>query len=114
MTDFIFARLVLRYTKFSIPTESGKRSINSGFNSYKTDDKVLQRGENYTLSAEFNGLYTSIPLKNSNPIQGFFLASYKILLCFTFRVARFTFRVARSVFHVQRSTFRVQRLNDNW
>jgi len=103
MTDFIFAQQGLRYTNFSLPKETGKRTNIAGFDSYKTGGEVLQRSENYTLCAVLNGLYKTIPLKSSNPIPGFLLASYKNL----FNVPRSAFHVPRSEFHVPRSVFRV-------
>ena len=105
MTDFIFVHVGMRYTLFSLLNEHGKKNFIAGFNSCKTGDKVLQLGENLTLSAELNGLSITIPLKSSNPKPGFTFASNKTLLknvpCSAFRVPRSAFCVPRSVFCVR-------------
>ena len=108
MTDFIFARVGLRYTCFSLPIETEKRNNLPGFDSNKTGDEVLQLCEKHTLFAELNGLYKTIPLKSLNPIREFITGSYKTL--FTLHVPRSVFRVPRSVFRVPRFVFGVCRI----
>ena len=111
MTDFIFVHVGMRYSLYTLPNEHGKRNFIAGFNSCKTGDKVLQLGENLTLSAELNGLNITIPLKSSNPNPGFTLTSNKTLLknvpCSVFNVQRSAFRVPCSTFNVPCSGFRV-------
>ena len=88
MTDFIFARLGLSDTSFSIPNAPGKKNNITGFNPINSGIVELQRDENHPLSTDLDELYSTIRLMIKIPNPGVALNSNTSILqnCNTLQV----------------------------